>query len=143
MTTDTPSNFLGIDYGSTDVGLALADGETRIAFALATLQNDKDLVQNLTRIVSEKNVAGIIVGKPTHVSKGSAEYREEVFGRKLGELLGVPVEFQNEMFTTKIAQQNLIAKGVKGVSKQDDAEAARIILQDWLDSDRSDIAKLS
>ena len=131
------ANFLGIDYGSTDIGLALADGETRIAFALDTLYNDKDLMQNLARIVSEKNIARIIVGLPTHTSKGSAEYREEVFGRKLQEALGVPVEFQNEMFTTKIAQQNLIAKGVKGVSKQDDAEAARIILQDWLEGSGS------
>jgi len=43
------------------------------------------------------------------------------------------VEYQNEMFTTKMAQANLIERGEKGVSQHDDEEAARIILQEWLD----------
>ena len=34
---------------------------------------------------------------------------------------------------TKMAQQNLIERGMKNVSKYDDEEAARIILQEWLD----------
>jgi len=43
------------------------------------------------------------------------------------------VEYQNEMFTTKIAQANLMEKGIKSIKKYDDMEAARIILQSWLD----------
>jgi RNase H-fold protein (predicted Holliday junction resolvase) len=43
------------------------------------------------------------------------------------------IEYQEEMFTTKQAQRNLIEKGVKGIKKFDDQEAARIILQGWLD----------
>jgi RNase H-fold protein (predicted Holliday junction resolvase) len=37
------------------------------------------------------------------------------------------------MFTTREAQRNLIEKGVKGIKKYDDQEAARIILQNWLE----------
>jgi RNase H-fold protein (predicted Holliday junction resolvase) len=37
------------------------------------------------------------------------------------------------MFTTKMAQFNLRERGMKHVSKHDDVEAARIILQAWLE----------
>ena len=47
----------------------------------------------------------------------------------------IRIEYQNEMFTTKMAQANLIERGVKHVSLHDDEEAARIILQEWLDKD--------
>jgi RNase H-fold protein (predicted Holliday junction resolvase) len=36
------------------------------------------------------------------------------------------------MFTTKMAQANLIERGTKQVSKHDDEEEARIILEQWL-----------
>ena len=36
------SHYLGIDYGKSNVGLALADSETKMAFAYKTLKNDKN-----------------------------------------------------------------------------------------------------
>jgi RNase H-fold protein (predicted Holliday junction resolvase) len=39
------------------------------------------------------------------------------------------------MFTTKMAQENIKKRGEKNISKMDDQEAARIILQSWLDKD--------
>jgi len=38
------------------------------------------------------------------------------------------------MFTTKIAETNLAEKGIKKIKKYDDQEAARIILQEWLNN---------
>jgi RNase H-fold protein (predicted Holliday junction resolvase) len=60
-------------------------------------------------------------------------YPGEVLGRMLGKVAGIRVAYQDEMFTTKLAQQTLILRGEKHVGKKDDAEAARIILQQWLD----------
>jgi len=37
------------------------------------------------------------------------------------------------MFSTKMAQANLLEKGMKNVGKFDDQESAKIILQSWLD----------
>jgi len=47
--------------------------------------------------------------------------------------LDVDVEVAEEMLSTKMAQQNLLDSGKKMVSKKDNGESAKIILQGWLD----------
>ncbi len=138
MSNDNQENgsnehFLGIDYGKKNVGIALADAEMRIAFGYGAFLNDKNLIQKIAELIAEKNVKNVIIGIPTYINKSAVVYESEKFGETLEKNLGVKVSYQNEMFTTKIAQANLIEKGVKGIKKHDDQEAARIILQEWLD----------
>ena len=130
------SHFLGIDYGASDVGLALADSETRIAFVYNTVKNDKYFFQKIAETVERENVETIIIGVPSHINRKDVEYEMERVGNILEKELKVKVCYQNEMFTTKMAQANLIEKGVKGIKKHDDEEAARIILQEWLDNNK-------
>ena len=126
--------FLAIDFGKSRVGLATADSETRISFAYKTLKNDHDFFQNLAEIINEKNIKTVIVGVPTCLNREKIEYDGETLGKKMKEVMPfLEVDYQNEMFTTKIAQRNLIEKGIKKIKKHDDQEAARIILQSWLD----------
>lgn len=127
------SHYLGIDYGATDMGLAIADSETRIASALGVVKNDKNLIQKIAEIAAENGISQIIIGVPSYINRDNIEYGGEKLGGILEKQLKVKVDYQNEMFTTKMAQANLIEKGVKGIKKHDDEEAARIILQDWLD----------
>jgi putative transcription antitermination factor YqgF len=128
------SHYLGIDYGTADVGLALADVETKMAFAYNTLKNDKNFLQNLGEIINKENVKMVIIGVPSYVNREGVEYDGEKLGKTLEKNLGVEVEYQNEMFTTKMAQAHLIEKQVKGIKRYDDQEAARIILQEYLDN---------
>lgn len=125
--------FLGIDYGKSKVGIAIADSETRIAFAYDTLKNDRNLFQNLAELAARENVSRVIIGIPSRINGQQVEYPGEKAGIRLQKKLGIAVEYENEMFTTKIAYRNLAEKGVKGIKKHDDREAARIILQSWLD----------
>ncbi|MDI6778531.1 MAG: Holliday junction resolvase RuvX [Patescibacteria group bacterium] len=127
--------ILGIDYGESKIGLAMADGETRIAFQYETLDNDKNLLQKLAEIVEKENVSKVVIGissGPTARPKRNADGPQSL-GNLVSKLTGVEVEYQDEMFTTREAQRNLIEKGVKGIKRYDDQEAARIILQSWLD----------
>lgn len=138
------SHILGIDYGKSKVGLAIGDSETRIAFQYGTLENNKNLLQKLAEIVEKENISKVIIGitnletrfpsaveiKPLRLN---ADGLLEKLGSFLKNKLKVDVEYQDEMFTTREAQRNLIEKGVKGIKKYDDQEAARIILQSWLD----------
>lgn len=124
---------MGIDYGKTDVGLALADEETKIAFVYKTIKNDKNFLQNLAEIIEKENVKTVIIGIPSYINRENIEYDAERLGKFLEENLKIEVEYENEMFTTKMAQAKLIEKGVKGIKRYDDQEAARIILQEWLD----------
>jgi putative holliday junction resolvase len=128
------SHILGIDFGSSKIGLALADTETRIAFAYGIIKNDRKILANLEKIIEKENIEKVIIGIPGYMIETSEEADQKSLGKLLEINAGVKVEFFEEMFTTKMAQANLKEKGVKNVGKIDDAEAAKIILQEWLDS---------
>lgn len=128
------SHYLGIDYGKSNIGLALADSETKMGFAHKTLKNDKNLKNNLREMIKKENVEKVVIGIPSYSTPGSVEKEAKELGEFLKNTLKIEVFYQNEMFTTKIAQSNLIEKGMKGVNKFDDQESARIILQEWLDN---------
>ena len=122
---------MGLDWGKVKIGVAFADAETRMAFAYKTLKKDKLFLQKLTEIVTDKKVGTIIIGVPDYFD-GENEPQIKELGGVVANKLKVKVFFQNEMFSTKIAERNLIEKGVKKIKNFDDAEAARIILESWL-----------
>lgn len=125
--------FLGLDWGKAKVGVALADDETRMAFAHSIIKNDSQFFDALIKIVRENDVEMVVVGVPsnyTHSTQVGDDAR--VFGEKVAKECDVKVEFFQEMFTTKMAQSNLLESGK--TRNLDDQEAARLILQEWLDS---------
>lgn len=141
MSIDTPntaqiSTFLGVDFGKSKIGLAIADEETQMAFAFDTLKNDKEFWDNLKGIVRCENVKAIIIGSTKHEKDPESAKEKISFGEKVKKEIGVDIFFQEEMFTTKMAQQNLKMHGMKNIAASDDQESARIILQEWLDSQK-------
>ena len=126
------SNYLGLDWGKTKVGVALAHEETRLALAYGVLQNDEKLLENIGALIDTEEIGTIIIG----IHKNATfvgEHEGEKLGKRIAERFGIAVEYQDEMFTSKMAQQNLISKGEKHVSAHDDAEAASILLQSFLE----------
>lgn len=110
----------------------MADNETRMAFAHSIVKNDKHVFESLRKIIDEHVVETVVIGIPsnyTHTENLGFGARE--FGERLMEKSGVKVEFFQEMFTTKMAQSNLLQSGKE--RNLDDQEAARLILQEWLD----------
>jgi putative holliday junction resolvase len=132
--TSKTSHILGIDFGKAKIGLAMADTETKIAFVHTTIKNDKSLLTNLEKIIEKEGVEKVVIGFPNYMIETSEEADQKSLGKLLEINAGVQVEYFDEMFTTKMAQDNLKEKGLKNVGQQDDAEAAKIILQEWLDS---------
>ena len=128
------SHYLGIDFGKAKVGLALADEETKIAFTYDIYKNDSELFRKLISLIEEKNINKIVIGIPLHINNEKARLEIEKLGEMLEKKSNAKVFYQNEMFTTKMAQANLIERGDKEVGKEDDKESARIILQEWLDN---------
>jgi len=116
------SRFLGIDFGKAKIGLAIADSETKIAFGYGVLRNDKKIFEEIKEIAEKEGIGKIIVG-----SEGKK------FGELLKSKLKIPVEFQSEIFSTQLAERGLKEKGARKIKRFDDREAARIILQSWLE----------
>ncbi len=127
------SHFLGVDFGRSKIGLALADSETRMAFAYDTIKNDGIFLSKLKEIIEKENIKTIVMGVTRYGGDEKNADEKIEFGDKIERELGIAVMFQDEMFTTKMAQENIKLRGGSNIAKDDDKEAARIILQSWLD----------
>ncbi len=130
-------NYLGIDWGVSYVGIAFAEAETRMAFAVCAIKNDKTLLARLGELFSEREIGTVVIGIPSHANRRDAVYGGEILAEAIRkEFPAIRIEFQDEMFTTKMATANLREHGIRNISRFDDQEAARIILQEWLDMNR-------
>lgn len=121
--------YLGIDYGAKRVGLALSDEEGRIAIPFKTLENSKNLVAVIKKIVIKEDVGKVVLGLPIPFSGGESKQTLET--KKFAELakkeIELPIEFENEVLTTKLAQKS-------GIPREHlDKASATIILQSYLD----------
>ena len=112
--------FIGIDHGDKRIGIAVSDETMTFAFPRVVLQNTKTVFEEIKKICGDENIAKIVVGVPISFSGGKSAQAEKVesFGEGLEMFLSIPVEYENEIFTTKIGR--------------DDASAAALILQSYL-----------
>lgn len=133
------SRSLGVDYGTQRIGLAISDPLGVTARPLEVVAKE-DLGEALVRIADEHDIERVVVGLPT--SLGGHEGDSAVGARRLGEqiaaLLGVEVDYVDERFTSRIAEDALLESGMKRRDRKAtvDKVAAAIILQTYLDSRR-------
>lgn len=121
--------ILGIDFGIAKIGLAMADNG--LAQPIRVIKNYRETLTKIAQIVEQKRIEKIIIG----VSEGKIGQKAKEYGRKLEEITGVKVSFQDETLTTKEAVAKMIEAGKKKKYRQEkeDAFAAAIILQAYLD----------
>jgi len=131
--------ILGIDYGDNKVGLALSDEQKKYAFARHTLINlqKSELFQSLASICEKENIEKVIVGLPLNQEgkMGKQAVKVQQFGNELADFLKIPVEFEDERFSTAMAGQLFreASKKVRETKGIIDQQAAQIILQTYLD----------
>lgn len=133
--------ILGIDYGDRRTGIAMSDETEFLASALCTIKgSDMDYVANeVVEICRKNDVKKIVLGLPKNMD-GSSGFRVEHtmnFKEKLSALLpDVPIVMFDERMTTMAAAQYMNITDVRGKKRKDsiDVLAAKIILQDYLDS---------
>jgi len=131
--------LLGIDYGGRRIGLATAAEDTSLAFPLQTIQYDEitEAIQQIKDVCVQENVLKIIMGLPKDQHGGIGEKAREVemFSKKLTKAIEIPIEYEDERFTSVMAAQHMKQKGKKEHEFRTslDQEAATIILQSYLD----------
>ena len=123
--------LLAFDYGEKRIGVALGNSITRSARALETIPNrsvDFRFAQ-ITRLVGEWRPVGFVVGMPVHPD-GEEQPMIKLakrFGNQLHGRYGLPVTWVDERYSSIAAQDAGASDDVL------DAEAARIILQQFFD----------
>ena len=130
---------LGIDFGSSRIGIAVSDDLGMLAHPLETIPNDSEFLSRLQQIVLQKGVSRIVVGIPRNMdgSYGPAAEKAKVFLSQLkSEFAGVQLIAWDERLTTVEAQRLLHAAGrdVKKSRPIIDQVAAQVLLQSYLDS---------
>lgn len=121
---------LGIDYGDKRIGIAVSDENGKIAFPgkIIPNKNDSQVFDKLEVFIRLENIKKIIIGLPLTLSSADSDQtlKTRLFAKRLLNKISLPIEFENEMLTTKIAQAGSNRKTV-------DASAAALILQSYLD----------
>ncbi|HWE85021.1 MAG TPA: Holliday junction resolvase RuvX [Terracidiphilus sp.] len=144
MGAKSVERFLGLDVGSKRIGVAVSDelGLTaQPVMTLETRRNRRDDLRSIARLARKYEVAGIVVGRPLHLSGESSPRatKTERFAIELGELSGLPIHLWDERLTTHEAHQLLYEAGRKRQEHKDvvDQVAATLILQSFLDHRRT------
>jgi putative Holliday junction resolvase len=127
--------LLGLDVGTVRIGAALADTAVRIAIPHDTVPVDGTELNAIAELVVRNDIDTIVVGYPRNQSGEPTEQTAavETFAAQLNDMAS-HIVFQDESLTSVTAEQRLQARGDAYTKADIDAEAATIILQDYLES---------
>ena len=136
---------MSIDYGDKRVGVALSDPLHTISYPLCVInqKNENYLIDEIVKIINEKQVEKIIIGLPISMSGTYSEQTKKVilFKEFLGKellirKLDIDIDTIDERLSSVSAKNIMIEKGIKtGHNKgMIDELSASIILQEYLDT---------
>ena len=132
------AKVLGIDYGDTRIGIAVAEIEIGIAHPHSVIESDNKAVGEIANIIREESIKTIIIGLPKNMNgtEGNQAATTRLFAEKLSATPGIEIVFQDERLSSKQAEDILIKldKSRDERKAEADAHQAAIILQTYLDS---------
>lgn len=141
--------FMGIDYGTKRIGVAISDEKGTLAFPKEIVLNDSGSFKKLSEIIKTENISEIVIGESVDFSGklNILSARIEIFISELKEKFQLPIHKQKEFLTSIEARryqdfggqahksesgnQHSRLKQIK--SGRIDASAATLILQRYLD----------
>ncbi len=144
--------FLGIDYGTKRVGIAISDERGAVAFPRAVLMNIPGLVEEIAALARAEGVETVVIGESRRADGVENALQCEIarFKRALEVVLSdVPVFLQHEGMSTQsarvvpetrrgaLSRARRAPAAVARRSESVDARAAAVILQRFLDQQSS------
>jgi len=132
---------LGLDIGDKRIGVALSDPHGVLAspFTIIDRRGGMADIGAIIDIISQHQVGQIVVGLPRSMDGSLGKQAEKVkaFVDKLCSHTRVPLEFRDERLSTVLAKRLMRAGSAKKRrgKARDDAAAAAIILQGYLDEE--------
>lgn len=135
--------IMGLDIGDKTIGVAVSDLMGLTAQGVTTIKRvgKKKDIEEIKRIISEKQVNKIVSGLPKNMNGtvGSQGEKVQKFCELLKEETNLPIEFWDERLSTVAAERSLIEGNVRRENRKKviDMLAAVIILQGYLDLQRN------
>jgi putative Holliday junction resolvase len=142
--------YLGIDYGTKKIGLAISDESGAFAFPKTIVASGVQALRDIVTIVTDEQVETIVVGHSLNSLGERNAVMEDIdaFIEELHKLTGLPVVLSDERFsstavkafdwTKPVASPRRTDRDASGRNKTDpiDDRAAAIMLQRYLDKNR-------
>ena len=125
---------LALDVGDKRIGVAIADGIVSIARPLATVDVDGSEIEIINKMIQQEGITAVVIGYPRNQSGEptlQTEYVEN-FAKLLTDIAPKLV-FQDESLTSVLAEQQLKKYGRPYTKGDIDAQAAALILTDFLE----------
>ena len=138
--------FLGIDYGTKRIGLAISDAEGKLAFPKEIIPFDKDAIPRIGLLIKMENIDEVVVGEsldfsgiPNVVSEKIEKFISELY-KNFEIKISREKEFLTSVEARKVGQSKASFQNSEAHSKikkekmgKVDATAAALILQRFLD----------
>ncbi len=118
---------LGIDYGTTRIGLAIARGP--LAEPLKILNHDSTAIEQLSKIISQEGITQIVIG----LSENQMANKTKAFAVALAAATGLPIDYVDETLSSYEMHRKLITAKKSVKQGPIDHLVAAQLLQDWLD----------
>jgi len=150
--THNTHTLLGFDYGLKRIGVAVGQELTGTATALATIRatDGKPDWDAITRLIKQWQPDELIIGLPLNMDGTFHElsYKAQRFGNQLHGRYNLPAHFMDERLSSLEAERQLKSqyqlpakkgskqKFRKGQAEDIDKQAAKVILESWLNQQR-------
>lgn len=121
--------YMGIDFGSKRIGIAISDEEGNMAFPETVIENKNKNIEEIFSIIQKKEIGAIVIGESKDYQGKDNEIMGEIrnFVKKISSKTKLPIYFEPEFMTSAQAER------LQGKNEFLDASAATIILQSYLD----------
>lgn len=130
---------LGLDVGNRRIGVAVSDATKLIARPLGVIdRKTEDALARLRALIAEHAPDEIVMGYPYHADGRVGEQARavEAFAEVLRPAIDIPIRYHDERHSSQDARAIIADKKRKQQPVQDDAIAASVILQRYLDAQR-------
>lgn len=138
QTLPTTGRLLALDVGDKRVGVAVCDELQTLASPLAVLERRSraEDMERLARLASEQRVVGVVVGHPLNADSSAGPQAQHAarYGQRVASALQLPWRLWDEYGSSQEAAQRLAHASRRRRQAPLDAEAAAVILQDYLDN---------
>lgn len=126
--------YLALDVGESRIGVAVGDSAVRLAVPFDMVEVNGKELERIAKLVIDEHIDTIVIGYPRNQSgepTAQTAYVEE-FAKQLTDM-GPSLAFQDESLTSILAEEQLKKHGRPYTKGDIDAQAAALILQDYLE----------
>lgn len=134
--------ILALDVGTKRIGVAVSDELGLLATPRTVIfrRSTQAALEEIARLAHSEEATLVVVGLPISLDGQLHDQARSVqrFAERLRKMLDVPLVYADEMLSTVRAEERLRAAGVRPnrIRERIDAEAAAVILDEYLDHRR-------